>query len=100
LAKNIFEPVESNNNAFGITENLAIDGTKLFCAPGGKKTNIIALNRITGELLWKSKGNEELNAYCSPIIIEHGGKKIYVTNTSHSLVGINIENGNLLWSSC
>lgn len=96
--KNVFDQVDAKNNRFGITENLVVDSEKLFCAPGGEGARIFALNRNTGDIIWESKGKEQLNAYCSPILINHGGKKIYVTNTAKSLIGIDTENGNLLWS--
>ncbi len=58
-----------------LLKNLLIDGDKLFCTPGGTEANVIALNKDTGNLIWKSKGVGEKNAYCSPIIIEAEGKK-------------------------
>ena len=83
---------------FGITENLLIDGDKLFCTPGGEDANIVALDRNTGKLIWKSKGVGEVSAYCSPIIIEYKGKRYLLTITAKSILSLNPENGEVVWS--
>ncbi len=83
---------------FGITENFLIDGDKLFCTPGGEENNVIALNRKTGELIWKSKGVGEVSAYCSPRIIEYKGTRYLLTITAKSIISLNPENGVLVWS--
>ncbi len=83
---------------WGLTESLLIDGDNLICTPGGTKTNIIALNRHTGELVWSGKGVGDRAAYCSPIVVEHGGSRIIVTMTGESIIGVNAENGELFWS--
>jgi len=86
------------NIQWGVTENLLIDGNKLFCTPGGPDANVLALDKITGKLIWKSKGKGEKSAYGSPILITLPGIKILVAMTEKSILGINAENGSLLWS--
>lgn len=82
---------------WGITENLLIDENKIFCFAGGKTANIIALDKNNGKLIWKSKGNGEMSAYCSPALIKLGKRNILATMTDSSIVGIDAANGNLLW---
>jgi len=93
----LFAKYDGRNIQWGVTENLLIDGNKLICTPGGIDANIIALDKTTGNLIWKSKGNGEKSAYCSPALIKAGNKKIIVTHTEASILGIDAENGNLLW---
>ncbi len=85
------------NIKWGVTENLAMDGEKLICTPGGKDANIIALNKNTGQLIWKSKGNGETSAYCSPLIVKYGGKSIILTHTKDHFLGVDTKDGKLLW---
>ena len=33
-----------------------VDGDQLVCTPGGKETTLVALNKITGELIWITFG--------------------------------------------
>jgi outer membrane protein assembly factor BamB len=85
------------NIKWGVTENLVMEGEKLICTPGGRDANIIALNKNTGTLIWKSKGNGEISAYCSPLIIKHGGKSILLNHTKDHFLGIDVKDGKLLW---
>jgi outer membrane protein assembly factor BamB len=39
---------------WGIAESLLIDGEKLYFSPGGPETMTIALNKATGDIIWKS----------------------------------------------
>jgi len=94
----VFNDFKGKNLTWGITENLVIDGDKLFCIPGGEKDNVLALNKNTGELIWKCAGNGEISAYNSPLVINHKGKKIFVGMTASSILGIDAETGKMLWS--
>jgi len=93
----LLKDYDGQNIQWGVTENLLIDGEKLICTPGGTEANVIALNNVTGKLIWKSKGNGEKSAYCSPKLIVHGGKSIVVTHTAASILGIDESDGKLLW---
>ena len=93
----LFKDYDGRNIQWGITENLLINGDMLYCTPGGITANVIALNKDTGELIWKSKANGELSAYNSPLLIEHSRRKILVTMTANSILGIDASNGKLLW---
>ena len=88
---------DGQNIQWGLTENLLINGDKLFCTPGGLKNNVIALDRNTGKLIWSCAGNGEKSAYCSPCLIKLPKRTILVTHTENSILGIDAENGKLLW---
>lgn len=93
----LFNDYDGVNIKWGVTENLAVDGDKLFCTPGGKDANVLALNVDDGSLIWKCAGNGEPSAYCSPLVVVHNGRKILVTQTNDHILGIDIEKGDLLW---
>jgi outer membrane protein assembly factor BamB len=86
------------NITWGFTENLLIDGKILYCTPGGPEANVLALDKNTGKLIWKSKGKGEKSAYGSPSLISLPKMKILVVMTEQSILGIDASNGNLLWS--
>ncbi|MBC8486339.1 MAG: PQQ-binding-like beta-propeller repeat protein [Bacteroidetes bacterium] len=96
--KDILKECNASNIQHGINENLLIDGDKIYCTPGGPDTNIVALNRKTGDLRWASKGSGEKSAYCSPLLIEVGGTKFLITMTFKSLVSVNAKNGEVAWT--
>jgi outer membrane protein assembly factor BamB len=86
------------NVRFGYSEGLLVDEDVVYCSPGGPDTNIVALNRHTGKLIWKSKALGDSTAYSSPILIPHPSGKILVNFTIHNMIGLNASTGELLWS--
>jgi len=94
----IIKDYVGRNITWGQTENLLIDGDKLFCTVGGIKDNMIALNKNTGKLIWSNPGNGEVSAYCSPALITLPTRKIVVTMTEKSILGFDAETGTKLWS--
>jgi outer membrane protein assembly factor BamB len=82
---------------WGMTESLIVDGDRVFCTPGGREAMIVVLNRFSGKTLQVIKGNGEKSAYCSPVIVQHGDKRLLLTMTGESVVGIDAETGAYLW---
>jgi outer membrane protein assembly factor BamB len=93
----VMKDYHGRNIKWGVTENLLIDGNMLFCTVGGADTNIVALDKNTGKLIWISQGNGETSAYCSPLMINLPNRKVLVTQTANSILGIDAANGKLLW---
>ena len=89
---------DGQNITWGVTETLVIDGNKLFVTPGGATNNIIALNRLTGALIWSSKGVGDKSAYCTPLLVKLSSRKLLVTMMEKHIVGLDAETGALLWS--
>jgi len=87
----------ARNLTWGITENLLYDGNMIFCTPGGRDVNVVALDRHTGKIIWKSKGSGELSGYCSPVIINLSKRKLLVTMMERSIHGFDASTGSLLW---
>jgi outer membrane protein assembly factor BamB len=81
---------------YGISESPLIDGQWFYCTPGGKENNVVCLNRITGEVIWTSKGMEEETSYPSSILIEHNGNKMLICVTKESIFALDHRNGGLL----
>lgn len=92
-----FKDYDGVNIKWGVAENLLIDDNKLYCTPGGATSNVLALNPDNGKLIWKSAGNGESSAYCSPLIVNLSKRKLLVTHTSNSIIGLDAANGKLLW---
>lgn len=85
-------------NRFGFSECLAVSGNSVFCCPGSPDTNVVALDRITGEIRWICKGLGQMASYCSPALIRLPSREILVTFTKSALLGIDTKDGTLLWS--
>lgn len=93
----VFKDYGAREAYFGMAENLLVYNDKLICTPGGVDANVIALDRKTGKLIWKSKGVGEISAYCSPKIINYNDKNYLITITSNSIISLNPDNGKVNW---
>lgn len=83
---------------YGHAQSVLINGNRLYCTPGGKEFNVVCLHRKTGNLIWASKANRERATYSSPILIHHNGNEILVIVSNDSILGIDTNDGVLLWS--
>ena len=96
--KDFVTQADGINITWGYTETPVVDGNTIFCTPGGKTNNVMALNRMTGETIWTSAGLGELSAYCTPLLVKLSARQLLVTHTSSHVIGVDAENGKLLWS--
>lgn len=95
--KNSFTDFGGENIRWGVTETVAVKGDLVYLTPGGKKNNVVALNRTTGDLVWSSPGKGDLSAYCSPLLIELPARTLLVTMTADHILGLDASSGELLW---
>ena len=84
---------------WGYTESVLIDGDKVICTPGGDQGTMAALDKKTGKVLWRSTGIKEEAQYSSPILITHEGKKQLVQLLTKKVIGVDPENGEILWTA-
>jgi outer membrane protein assembly factor BamB len=77
------------------SESPLIDGDKLVCTPGGKNA-IVALNKTTGDVIWKSDFEAQAH-YASMVISNAGGVKQYVQLLGSGVVGVDANDGHRLW---
>jgi outer membrane protein assembly factor BamB len=79
-------------------ESPLVDGNVVVCTPGGKDATLVALDKKSGKLLWKSAVPEgDLAAYSSAIVMETGGVKQYVQFLEKGVVGVEAKTGKFLW---
>ena len=95
--KDLFKDFDGSIIQWGMNETPVVDGKVLYITPGGKKNNLVALNRHTGDLIWSSPGNGELSAYCTPLLFEHNGRKLLATHSESHLMGFDATTGKMLW---
>jgi outer membrane protein assembly factor BamB len=80
------------------SESVLIDGDRLICTPGGKEAMLVALDKKTGETVWKAQvpGGDRAE-YSSVVIADANGLKQYVQFLSRGVVGIKADDGTFLW---
>lgn len=88
---------------WGFSESPLVDGDKLVCTPGGDKAMLVALNKQTGEEIWRcampnigTKGKDGAG-YSSIVVSNGGGKKQYVQFVGRGLIGVDADSGKFLW---
>ena len=97
-SKDLLKDFDCSNIRWGINESPVIDGDILYITPGGKRSNIVALNRHSGDLIWSSPGKGELTAYCTPQLFVHNGRKMLATHSESHLMGFDAATGKMLWT--
>ncbi|MEN8115346.1 MAG: PQQ-binding-like beta-propeller repeat protein [Bacteroidota bacterium] len=97
-AVDIVKDLGGLDSYFGYSESVVVDNEKVFCFPGGKKNNTVALDRFTGKIVWSSDAMKDTFSYCSPIIIELPERKVLITHSRHNLYVVDCNEGNVLSS--
>jgi outer membrane protein assembly factor BamB len=90
-------------SGWGYSESPLVDSDRLICVPGATDAVIAALNKRTGESVWKSeipklgsKGQDGAG-YTGVVVSEGAGVKQYVTLIGRGLVGVRAADGKYLW---
>ncbi len=86
---------KSGRWGYGVAPLLCDD--KVIFSPGGPQTEIVALDKDTGELIWKTQSTSESDAYCPPLAFTHADKKFIVTLMENSVWFINAQDGKLIY---
>ena len=81
-----------------IAESLLVHGDLVICTPGGADALLAALNVADGRTVWTTKGLDSKSAYCSPVVVKHGGREMILTMVEYGAVGVDARSGELLWS--
>ncbi len=82
---------------WGMSENVLIDANKVICTPGGEVASIIALDKMTGKVIWECKELTQQACYCNPVVFTRGNHRVVVTMLADSVVGLDARTGKLLW---
>lgn len=83
---------------FGIAESVLLTDKAALYLTAGEETTVVAYDKQDGTLLWKSKSLGGEKPYASSSLIEWKGKQIALIQTSKDLIGIDTEDGTVLWS--
>jgi outer membrane protein assembly factor BamB len=96
--KNLVEDFAGQMGKWAYAESPLVDGDLVVCTPGGSEATLAALDKKTGEVVWKSAVPEaDEAAYASIIVVESGGVKQYVQFLGKGLVGVDAKSGQFLW---
>jgi len=96
--KNLRKEFGGKPGDWAYSESPLIDGNTLVCTPGGSEATLVALNKTTGEVIWKCAvpGGDDA-AYSSAIVVVAAGSKEYVQVLKKGIVGVDTKSGKFLW---
>ena len=84
--------------AWGYAESVLIYENLAIAKPGGTNC-VIALDKITGETVWQSKGFDAGPEYGSCVPFSYEGTGMIVTGTRGGVVCLSAKTGQVLWSN-
>ena len=96
--KNLRTEFGGKPGTWAYAESPLVDGDAVVVTPGGADATMLALNKKTGAVIWKSAipGGEPAG-YASAIVVQAAGRKQYVQLLSKGLVGVDAKTGQFLW---
>jgi outer membrane protein assembly factor BamB len=92
---NLVERFGGRGTKSGYTESPLVDGGRLIVVPGGPGAAVVALNKNTGDLLWKSQNDKA--GYSSAIALDIGGTHALALLTAEAAIGLDAKDGAPLW---
>ena len=96
-SKNLPQEYKTKTPLWGYAGHPLIDGQKLICLAGGNGSHVVALDKDTGEEIWRALTSSE-QGYAPPKIIEAGGVRQLILFHPHALVSVDPETGRQHWS--
>ncbi|MGA2254865.1 MAG: PQQ-binding-like beta-propeller repeat protein, partial [Thermoguttaceae bacterium] len=80
----------------GYTGSPLVDGQRIIVGVGGRHgASVVCFDKTDGKVLWKSQ--DDVPGYAGPIIATVAGMTQVVSFTSDGLIGLDPQNGKLLW---
>ena len=96
--KNLQRDFDGKPGNWAYSESVLIDGDVLACTPGGSTATLVALNKLTGDVIWKSSVPDVGTAeYSSIMIARPEAAKEYVQYLRTGLIGVDAKDGKFVW---
>lgn len=95
--KSLRTDFKGDDGEWAYAESPLVDGDKVVCTPGGGNATIVALNKLTGAVVWKAGFTTNEASYACLIPFEAGGIKQYVQFLPDGLASVEAATGKLLW---
>ena len=95
--KNLRKTFRSRDGFFGVGATPIVVGNRLIVNAGGREASLVALDPASGDLEWKSFADDA--SYSSPIEIEIGGRPIAVFVTRLNLIGVDPQDGKVVFQT-
>jgi outer membrane protein assembly factor BamB len=96
--KNLISDFGGTIPLWGYSESPLVDGNKVIVTPGASDATLVALDKKTGETIWKDRAPEGGSAhYSSVIAADVDGQREYIQFLQKGVVGVSAKDGKVLW---
>jgi outer membrane protein assembly factor BamB len=82
---------------WGYSESPLVDGDLVVVSPGGEKGTVVALDRKTGKIRWRTTALKDSASYASAVVADIGGVRQYVQLTGGVEYSVGGSTGNAVW---
>ena len=94
------------NITWGLSECVLVDERAVYATAGGSEALVVALDKNTGKLLWKSaplrdsEGEQKIEnaSYVSPILVQFAGRRLLVGCSLKHLFCVDADSGKIQWT--
>ena len=103
---NLLKEFEGKPSTWGVSQSPVIHQNLVIVAPHGEKAGVTAFNKISGELVWKSRPLTGHNFHVSPTLANFGGTDQVIiispydrndSTKTHEVVAFDANSGKELW---
>lgn len=94
---NVDEQFEAEWDIWGTAESPLIVNNLVITVPAGKQTAMLALNKNTGETVWKTNKLSGNRSYVSPVLYKRNRVELIIGMTSEVLFAVNPKTGKVAW---
>jgi len=96
--KNVRKDFGGKPGMWAYSESPLVDGDVVVVTPGGPEATLVALNKQTGEVVWKAAvPGGDPSGYASVVVTEAAGTRQYVQFLGKGVVGVEAKTGKFLW---
>ena len=96
-SKSLKETYKTKSALWGYSSQPLIDGNKLIIIAGGEGSHCVALNKETGDEIWRT-GTATEQGYSPPLIIQQAGVRQLVLCSPDAIYAVDPETGKQLWT--
>ena len=82
---------------WGYSESPLVDGNLVVCTPGGVDGTMIAFDKNTGAVVWRTTEWTDDAGHSSPIVAEVDGVRQYIQQSAKGVAGISAKDGKIVW---
>ncbi|MGD9722519.1 MAG: PQQ-binding-like beta-propeller repeat protein [Pirellulales bacterium] len=95
-SKKLTEAYSTEPPVWGYASHLLVDGDLLYTLAGGAGSAIVALDKHTGNEVWRALSTEEVG-YSPPMIYQLAGRRQLIVWLSEAIYGLDPASGKQIW---